>query len=436
MARQVPRRNKLQLILLIVFCILFVIATALAILGLVNYDKATQANEGLMESMKELEKKNSDLEDNADYLIVLITGKTGTVENAKKSAEMAYQVTEESSGLASELLLLAGKYKSNSSLVNKLKDDIEDLQQELGLQKQEQTRLVLEKQKDAQTFAAKEAELNANLLEEQKKRDEVYTQANENVRTTRKNLTRTIRSRNKQIERLGEDKQEKTEEIAKLKRKIDKLAPPVRPINLQADGWIAKIARDANVCYINKGTDEKIQRGMTFSVYSSSAVGLSDVKNKGTIRVTDPRNTFSACVIVTEEADDPIMKGDIISSLAYHDTRAQIFVVAGDFDLHNSGRATSADATEVKNAIRRSGGKVAPELTIQADYVVLGEKPHKPTPPADEALPANKKIYQQQLKQFNDYLDLKKKAVNMGIPVLNTNRFIELTGYKPDQIAK
>ena len=143
MARQVPRRNKLQLILLIVFCILFVISTALAILGLVNYDRATQENNDLMGQRNELENENSSLEGDASDLITLITGKTGTVEDAKKSAEIAYQVTEESGGLATELKLLALKDKKNSVLVNELKLDIANLQQKLNLQKEGQAALVL-----------------------------------------------------------------------------------------------------------------------------------------------------------------------------------------------------------------------------------------------------------------------------------------------------
>lgn len=436
MARQVPRRNKLQLILLIVFCILFVISTALAILGLVNYDKATQENDDLREGMSDLRKENLNLEGDARDMVMLITGKTGTVESAKKAAEIAYQATEEAGGLAPELELLAGNYKSNNKLVNEFKLMIANLQRKLGLQEEEKTKLALEKQQDRKDFEVKQAELNTNLLNEQKKRDEVYGKANKNVRNMQKKLTRTINIQTKRIERLTDENQEKTDEIAKLKKHIERFEPVRGPIALQADGRIVRIARDANICYINKGTDEKVHRGMTFSIYPSSAVGQSDVEKKGTIRVTEPSKTFSECVIVTEEIDNPILEDDIISSLAYHDTRPQVFVVAGDFDLHNIGQATAADATEVKNAIRRSGGKVATELTIQVDYVVLGVTPRKPTAPAEDAPPTNQKIYQQQLERYNDYLALKRKADNMGVPVLNTNRFIELTGYKPDQIAR
>ncbi len=438
MARQVPRRNKLQLILLIVFCILFVIATALAILGLVNYDKATQAYDDLVERKNQLDKENADLRDQSNTLIFKITGKTGTIDKALKDTEIAFEATDEQGGLVPELLLLAGRYKSNVELVNKLNLQIADLQNQLDLQKKAQAELATEKQKDTQAFQDKEAQLNTNLLDEQKKVDKVFDEAKVNVSKTRKELTSTINAQTKQIERLTEDNQIKADEIAKIKDQLERLKKTSMDSGLaiQSDGQIVKIVRDANVCYINKGSEDRVQRGMTFSVYPPSAAGQSGVKEKGSLRVTSTNNTFSECTIVNEEADTPISENDIISSVAYHNTRPQIFVVAGDFDLHNTGRATEADATEVKNAIRRSGGQVAPELTIQTDYVVLGVPPNKPTPPAEDALPANQATYQQQLKRYTEYLALQEKAQTMGIPVLNTNRFIEMTGYKPDRIAE
>lgn len=439
MARQVPRRNKLQLILLIVFCVLFVIATALAILGLVNYDKASQENQALAERLSEIEKENSNLEGDARDMVMLITGKAGTVHSAKKQAEIAYQATEEAGGLAVELIALAGKYKDKNKLVNDLNIRIADLQQKLDLQKKQQETLVVARQADEKKFKVKEAQLNANLIEEQKKRDEVFTQARKNVITTRRSLGKTVRLQTKQIEKLTEDHQIKSDEIARIKDQLAKTTETrtgAGEVKLEADGKIAKIVPGANICYIDRGTDEHIRRGMTFSVYPGSSAGQSKVKAKGTIRVTRPMDNYSECEIVKEESGYPIMKNDIIASVAYHASRTHVFVVAGDFDLHNTGRATKHDAEEVRNTIRQAGGKIATKLSIRTDYVVMGAKPPKPTAPAEDALPANQKIYQRQMRRYNDYLALEKKAKDLGIPVLNTNRFLQMTGYKPQQIAK
>ncbi|RKY26166.1 MAG: hypothetical protein DRP83_04870 [Planctomycetota bacterium] len=438
MARQVPQRNKLQLILLVTFAILFVIAAILAILGLVNYDQANRQNQELTTRLDDLQRDNAKLQSDTDELVMLITGKAGTVAGAKAAAKTAYLNTDEAGGLAMELVTLAQAERDKVELIAKLNTRIAEQQQQLELQKKLQAELAQAREKDLKIFQEKEAKLNAALVEEQKKRGEVFTQAKGNVVRTRKSLQRTIRAQTRRIEKLTEDNQAKTNEITKLRNQIDKLTRTSRSgaeVTLVPGGRIRKLVRADGICYLDKGTADGVQRGMTFAVYPAQASGTIDAKSKGSIRVSRPMADISECVIVDDDPANPIVQGDIISNIAHQASRVRVFVVAGVFDLHATGQATSRDAEEVKNVIRQAGGKVAPKITVQTDYVVLGVEPAKPIAPADDALEATRKAYQRQLKQYNDYVALKTQAKTMGIPILNTNRFIELTGYKPDPQA-
>jgi len=438
MARQVPQRNKLQLILLVTFAILFVIATILAILGLVNYDQACQQNQEQATRLNDLQRDNAKLQSDTDELVMLVTGKAGTVAGAKAAAKTAYLNTDEAGGLAVELVTLAEGDKDKVELIAKLNASIADQQQQLELQKKLQAELAQARQAERKTFQAKEAKLNAALVEEQKKRGEVFTQAKGNVVRTRKSLQRTIRAQTRRIEKLTEDNQAKTNEVTKLRNQIDKLTRTSRSgteITLVPGGRIRKLVRADGICYLDKGTADSVQRGMTFAVYPAQAAGTTDAKSKGSIRVTRPLVDISECVIVEDTPANPIVQGDIISNIANQASRVRVFVVAGVFDLHDTGQATGRDAEEVRNVIRQAGGKVADKITVQTDYVVLGVEPAKPIAPADDALEATRKAYQRQLKQYDDYVALKTQAKTMGIPILNTNRFIELTGYKPDPQA-
>jgi cell division protein FtsB len=439
MARQVPQRNKLQLILLVTFAILFVIATILAILGLVNYDQAKHQNQELTTRMDSLQGDNAKLQSDTGELIMLVTGKAGTIASAKAAAKAAYLYTAEAGGLAPELVTMAQSVKDKVELIAKLNADITQLRQQIELQKKLQADLIAARQKDRKAFQDKEAKLNAALVEEQKKRDEVFTQAKGNVVRTRKSLQRTIRAQTRQIEKITEDNQAKTNEITKLRNQIDKLTRTSHSgteLVLRPGCTIRKLVRADGICYLDKGTADNVRRGMTFAVYPAGAAGTSGAQAKGSIRVIRPMDDISECAIVQEKPANPIVQGDIISNIANQASRVRVFVVAGVFDLHNTGQATTRDAEEVENVIRRAGGKIAKKITVQTDYVVLGVAPSRPAAPAPDALEATRRAYQRQQKLYDDYIALKNQAKAMGIPILNTNRFMELTGYKPEPVAE
>ncbi len=83
--------------------------------------------------------------------------------------------------------------------------------------------------------------------------------------------------------------------------------------------------------------------------------------------------------------------------------------------------------------IQRSGGKIADDLTVNTDFLVVGEEPPRPPKLADDASETDKALNDAQMKAYMDYEAAKAKAQAMYIPSLNTNRFLDLMGYVPDK---
>jgi hypothetical protein len=198
----------------------------------------------------------------------------------------------------------------------------------------------------------------------------------------------------------------------------------------KADGQIEKIARNAGICYVNIGKKDRVQAGMTLAVYTKQGVKQENIKGK--LLVANVGENFSECRITEENKNAPIVVGDDVANIAFHPVRKNVFVVQGLFDLHGTGNATKLGAEQVKDVIRKAGGIVADEVGYQTDYIVLGAEPIKPAKPEEDAPTSAQQAYQKQLRRYKEYQNLRETAAALRIPILNTNRFILLTGYEPE----
>ncbi len=197
------------------------------------------------------------------------------------------------------------------------------------------------------------------------------------------------------------------------------------------DGKIAKVLLDTNVCYINLGERDRITPGLPFSVYSEQTGIRKDVKPKAKIVVVEVSPTVSECRVVESNRDNPITENDLIINLVFSPTRTYYFVVKGDFDLYGHGRIDPLASRRVRALIERFGGKVDKVVSVNTDFVVMGVEPHRPPKPAEDAPAVVWDSYREQLKKYNDYINVKATAVNLRIPILNTTRFLALCGHLP-----
>ncbi|MHC4715747.1 MAG: hypothetical protein ACYS5V_02150, partial [Planctomycetota bacterium] len=65
------------------------------------------------------------------------------------------------------------------------------------------------------------------------------------------------------------------------------------------------------------------------------------------------------------------------------------------------------------------------------DFVVMGVEPSSPLRPADDASPAEWRIFTDKQTKYNRYKQIRAVAASLQIPVLSTSRFLAFSGYVP-----
>jgi hypothetical protein len=233
-----------------------------------------------------------------------------------------------------------------------------------------------------------------------------------------------------------------TEGIMKrAQQEVMDIVPPPDPEALahRADGKIILIDDAALVVHLNIGTDQRVYRGLTFTVYDRSGSIPKDGKGKAEIEVFDVGETFCAARITESDPRKPILMGDIAANLIWHSDKSNVFVIAGDFDLDKDGNIDQNATGRIKSLIEKWGGKVVDEISIDTDYLVLGDQPQvpeqQPTLEQLEVDPGAMQRYEALLQQLNHYNQLQSQAQALWIPIFRYERFLYFIGYK-GQISK
>jgi predicted nucleic acid-binding Zn-ribbon protein len=436
MARVVQRRSAPPY-LLIVFVFLFVISTIMAVLGFTQSRKGKADNVQLESRLDDLQKQKDKLASQINELVQKVTGQPGTPDGAILAAETAYTnpvykaVGGERAGLATEMLHLAQK-------IAKLQDTVKGLQVEVETKSSEveaKGKAVEKLQKDHEAQLTKlndeKAKAVAALATEKKARQDALKDAQveheKNIEQLRNDLT----DKEKKVGELVLQIEKKDQEIKRLEEELEIRQPPDQPLILKALGRVEKVPQNAAVCYINLGGKDRLRPGMTFSVYDQK--GLKEGNIKGRLLVTNVSSNFSECKILEQNQDSPIAVGDGIANPAFDPVRQYEFVVEGLFDLQGTGNPTKFGTQEVIDAVRRFGAKVGDQVTYQTDYVVLGDPPQEPVKPAPDDPTSAQQAYQRQYKLYKQYENIKALALSMKIPILDTERFLRLTGYEPEK---
>ena len=123
-------------------------------------------------------------------------------------------------------------------------------------------------------------------------------------------------------------------------------------------------------------------------------------------------------------------EGDFIVNLVYDKNTKYKFLVFGNFDLAQTGKPVAADAEIIKRLITQWGGTVTKDVNVDTDFVILGAEPVVDTPSKeDQGDPIVKAKYDQQVADAAAYDEIKGKAKDLRIPILNQNRFLYFVGY-------
>ncbi len=442
MARVVQRRGGPPYVL-ILLAFLFLVSTTLAVLFYVRNDENVKG-------LGEEKTRNSKLAGESSKKTTVINGLVKKIAGRIVSAEAA---TEEAN---QRLSSLKTDYGSLSSAVEGLSNDTADLKSQIEKGKLIHSELrneIDQKQKSIGDIKQRLNEQNKLLRDELTATGKLYKKGLDNYKAevdkANEEFKAILKQRDRRIDSLDAELGNKAMDIQRLDAHVARLQKIIRDVKGKAgsvgewlvskpSGKVAKVLLHQGICYINLGERDRVTAGLTFSVFSArtGVTKTTDkngkIKPKAKIVIVNVGLTTSECRITkTEDKNDPIIEGDLLVNLVFSSTRTYNFVVEGEFDLYGTGRSDPLANRHVRAIIERFGGKVADEISISTDFVVMGDEPTRPQKPAEDAPPAVWKIYRERMKTYDYYRQVKATAVSLQIPVLNTNRFLAYSGHVP-----
>ncbi len=279
-------------------------------------------------------------------------------------------------------------------------------------------------------YADLQARLEQSTTEQVDNLRQQLNQANANLKTVEGTLLKT-RAELTMTQDIMKRAQQEVRDI--------KPAPDHEVLAQRSDGKIILIDDQAKVVHLNIGTDQHVYRGLTFTVYDRSGSVPKDGKGKAEIEVFNVADTYCAARITESDAKKPVLLGDIVANLIWNSDKTNVFVIAGDFDLDNDGNLDENATGRIKSLIEKWGGKVVDSISIDTDFLVLGDQPQvpqqQPTFEQQDMDPGAMQRYEALLEKLKHYNQLQSQAQALWIPVFRYERFLYFIGYK-GQISK
>ncbi len=243
-----------------------------------------------------------------------------------------------------------------------------------------------------------------------------------------------------QLQESQRQAQATKEQLDKAVAKLKKYQPTkdiLDAIVRRPDGKIIQLDKNS-IVYINLGTGNQITPGMTFEIYDK-AEGVPSMQEgddklptgKGSLEVVRVGANSSECRVVRTQSGNVIVEGDIVANLVYDPNIHYAFHVFGDFDLDQNNVATQPETEVVKRLVAAWGGRIADDIGINTDFVVLGKEPEIPTYTKEELEqdPYGRLKWQTAVEAKQKYDAVRTKAQEFQVPILNQNQFLYLIGY-------
>ena len=250
---------------------------------------------------------------------------------------------------------------------------------------------------------------------------------------------------NEERANLEQEHQEKLQIQAQLEMTQDKMKtlqdelnkivplPDSEVVAHKSDGKIILVDNSAKVVHLNIGRDDRVYPGLTFAVYDKNMPIPKDGKGKAEIEVFSVDKNISTARIIKSEIKRPIILDDIVANLIWDSDKTNIFSMEGEFDLDGDGKIENDAADKLKTLIEKWGGKVANDISIETDFLILGKQPSvlvRPSATELEMDPMATERYEASRQKRDHYQDIQKQAQALLIPVFNYERFLFFIGYE------
>jgi hypothetical protein len=297
-----------------------------------------------------------------------------------------------------------------------------------------------EHRKNVETLKTEATTASAQTSAYRQTKDELVAKLEKDLVDTVEKASKADEDAKAQIQTIDGQLKKTQTEGRTLLAKLDKYRPrnPGDSMIRRPDGKITQIARN-NVVYIDLGQGQQINPGMTFQIYDRE-LGIPKTTNsaadelpigKGSLEITRVGARSSECRLIRTAPGQQIIEGDLIANLIYDPNVKLKFKVYGDFDVDQNGVATAAEADIVKRLIVQWGGTLSDEVAIDTDFVVMGKEPTIPQYTSDQLKDDPIATYnvEKATKALAAFEEVRTKALDMHVPVLNQNRFLYLIGF-------
>jgi hypothetical protein len=320
-----------------------------------------------------------------------------------------------------------------------LQDQLQQSQAQAKAQADQFEQQRAEMNKTVESIRQQQAQAQAALATYQQTKDQSVQQINESMTAERTKAQEAQNNANVQIQELGRQLADAKQQINTLQTKlgenrIDTQGPIVR----NPDGRIISIPGKDTV-YINLGQEASITPGLTFEVYDKidGIPPLGDPttndklpQGKASIEVVHVGNGQSEARITRRTPGTQLLQGDLIANLIYDPNVKYNFVVYGDFDMDRNNQATPQEGDVIRRLVTQWGGQLMDKVNVDTDFVVLGAEPVLPTFTREDLQdPFNAKRLADAQAAMEAYDQVRNRARDLHIPIMNQNRFLYLIGY-------
>ncbi len=356
------------------------------------------------------------------------------IQNALVGMETEEETTAEVSaslGLKKILEMMIAQINAGKEGIKDLSDQMTNLLQAHQQQIEEREKRIgaLEGELQKASVVTQTGETNYQQLKE--KLTGEYEKIIANLDSRYSEAQNQVKNAREENDKLKGEITEFQKEVKNLKDRLQKLSPQpeTEMAALEPDGYVVSVVPREKLAYINLAKNDHIYRGLTFSVYDKYQTIPKTGQGKATLEVIEIMDTISKCRITDSDATNPIREGDIIANLVWSKDKKYLFCVAGDFDFNGDGKMDTDGRDRIQKLIESWGGKVTYTLTVDTDFLVLGQTPLLPERSGEEDGLDNTKEYQDQKKALESYSEVREDAVALGVPTFNLSRFLYFIGY-------
>ena len=267
--------------------------------------------------------------------------------------------------------------------------------------------------------------------------DQRNKSANDRVDTVKQQLG-TERGRSRQ---LNQDLLKTRAELQQSQGKLGNALADVRKIEpvpnrelaaYTADGKVILIDDATGTVHLDLGSDDRIYRGLTFSIYDKGSSIQKDGQSKAEVEIFGLAKNYSLARIVNPNPRNPIALGDSAANLIWDKTDTKTFGLTGEFDLDKNGVIDPEAPGRIASLIAQWGGKVDTEVSVATDIVIIGKLPRIPEKPSiedEERDPLAKNRYDAAQKKRAHFEAIQARAKDLMIPMFKYDKFLFLIGY-------